>query len=127
MRIATGIRVWTIVALATVTGVPALASESCDTARGARLFAKCAVCHSIEEGSGDGVGPNLHHIIGKKIAGQQGFPYSEAMEQREGEWTLEALDRFIANPMTDMPGTMMAFAGFRKDQDRRDLICYLQK
>ena len=102
------------------------AAGTCDSDRGARLFAKCAICHSKDEAAPGGAGPNLYHVIGRKIAAQEGFPYSEAMEQREGVWSVEALDRFIASPMTDMPGTMMAFAGFKKEQDRRDLICFLQ-
>ncbi len=103
------------------------AQEECDLKRGASLFAKCAVCHANDTSSRGGVGPNLHGIIGRDIAAEAGFPYSLEMEQREGAWTIEMLDRFIANPMKDLPGTMMAFAGLRKAPDRRDLICFLQK
>lgn len=91
------------------------------------MFGKCAVCHANDQSSTGGVAPNLHDIIGRDVGGEADFPYSEAMEQREGAWTVEQLDKFIASPMTDMPGTMMAFAGFKKEQDRRDLICFLQR
>lgn len=103
------------------------AADSCDLERGARLFGKCAVCHANDQTTEGGVAPNLYHIIGRDIGGEAGFPYSAAMEAREGVWTEEALDKFVANPMTDMPGTMMAFAGFKKEQDRRDLICFLRR
>ena len=104
----------------------ALAEEACDLQRGAKLFTKCAVCHARDDSTRGGVGPNLHGIIGRSVASENGFPYSVAMEERGGEWTVEALDKFIASPMTDLPGTMMAFAGFRKEQDRRNIICYLK-
>jgi cytochrome c len=103
------------------------AGEACDLERGARMWAKCAVCHANDASSRGGVGPNLYGVIGRDIANEKDYPYSLEMEQREGTWTIEMLDRFIANPMKDLPGTMMAFAGLRKAQDRRDLICYLQQ
>ena len=107
--------------------LPAAAGETCDSERGVKLFSKCAVCHANNETSRGGVGPNLHGVIDRDIASEPDFPYSLAMEEREGVWTIEALDRFIKSPMQDLPGTMMAFAGFKKEQDRRDVICHLKQ
>lgn len=102
---------------------PSVAGD-CDLARGERLFGKCAVCHS-NNGSTGGVGPDLAGLIDRAVAAEPNYPYSQAMEDRGGTWTMETLDKFIASPMTDMPGTMMAFAGLKKAEDRRDLLCYL--
>ena len=41
-------------------------------------------------------------------------------------WTEETLDTYLKKPRTFIKGTRMAFAGIKKDQERADLIAYLQ-
>ena len=36
------------------------------------------------------------------------------------------LNKFIANPKGDIPGTAMGFAGIPKDSERADVIAYLR-
>lgn len=106
-------------------GVPADGSD-CDAERGRVLYSKCVMCHTLEEGGAHLDGPVLYGILGRRIAAAEGFAYSEALEAlRDGSWSGERLDRFLADPQFEVPGTTMAFAGLRKAQDRRDLLCYL--
>ena len=42
-------------------------------------------------------------------------------------WTLEQIYAFITNPRAALPGTSMAFAGIRSEQQRADLIAYLRE
>ncbi|WP_207802586.1 c-type cytochrome [Motiliproteus coralliicola] len=93
--------------------------------KGAKLFRLCAACHSINNGGENKIGPNLYALIGRKIATHAGFGYSDAMKEQGGNWTLERLDRFLADPGSTVKGTRMTFAGLKKDRDRADLIAYM--
>ena len=42
-------------------------------------------------------------------------------------WTEDVLLKYLENPLTFMPGTKMAFAGLKDEQDRKDLIAFLKK
>ena len=103
----------------------ALADASCDAERGEKLFRKCSICHSMDPSAPQGAGPNLHAIMGKSVASGSNFPFSQALEDKGGIWSDESLDVFLKNPMKNVPGTMMAFAGFKKEEDRKQIICHL--
>jgi cytochrome c len=96
---------------------------------GKQIFNKCAVCHTIAKGEPNKVGPNLWGIVGAKTARHTDFKYSEAMAKR-GEagivWTYEELYRYLYSPKSHVPGTKMAFAGIKKDDERANLIAYLR-
>jgi cytochrome c len=53
---------------------PALAGS--DAARGAQVFERCAMCHSADKAAGNGLGPNLFGVVGRKAASLPNFPYS---------------------------------------------------
>jgi cytochrome c len=42
-------------------------------------------------------------------------------------WTEEVLFKYLEAPLTFMPGTKMAFAGLKDEQDRKDVIAYLKQ
>src|SRR4029453_13881331 len=48
------------------------------------------------------------------------------MKSKGGKWTFEELDKFLANPRRDVPGTAMTFAGIERDRQRADVIAYLR-
>ncbi|WP_018149512.1 c-type cytochrome [Henriciella marina] len=98
-----------------------------DPSSGERAFkAKCSTCHTIDQGGGNGTGPNLHAIIGESHAHAAGFGYSSAMQATSGEtWTYESMDNWLENPSSYIRGTSMAFAGLRRDDERADVIAYL--
>lgn len=97
-----------------------------DVTNGEKQFKKCAMCHTINPGGPNRVGPNLHAIFGANKASKPGFAYSDAMKAKGGNWNEEALYEFIENPKLYVPGTKMAFAGIKKPQEIADLIAYLK-
>lgn len=92
---------------------------------GAKVFKKCATCHTTEDGGKNKVGPNLWGIVGANRAHLGDFAYSDAMKGMGGQWDLASLNEFLANPKGYLPGTKMAFAGIKKGNDRADLLVYL--
>ncbi|ESL05441.1 cytochrome c [Trypanosoma rangeli SC58] len=95
--------------------------------KGEKIFkGRAAQCHTGTKGGANGVGPNLHAIVGRKSGTVDGFVYSKANQDSGVIWTPEVLDIYLENPKKFMPGTKMAFAGIKKPQDRADLIAYLE-
>ncbi len=94
---------------------------------GAKIFKKCASCHSVGKGEAAKVGPNLFGVIGRKKGSMSGFSYSEAMKAKGGAWDIDSVNQFITKPKDFLPGTKMGFAGLKKPQDRADVILFLQK
>ncbi|MDJ0920213.1 MAG: c-type cytochrome [Henriciella sp.] len=99
---------------------------SADIARGERSFrAKCATCHTIEEGGANGTGPNLYRSLFVPKQHVEGFNYSGALAAVGGEWTYEAMDDWLRAPGRYARGTSMAFAGLNRDDERANVIAYL--
>lgn len=73
------------------------------------------------------VGPNLWGVVGRKAGSAEGFFYSPAFEELTHDWMVAELDAFLKSPAERVPGTFMAFGGIRDEQQRQDLICFLQK
>lgn len=97
-----------------------------DLARGERSFkAKCASCHTIEQGGGNGTGPNLYATMGAAKQSHAGFNYSGALASTEGDWSWERMDAWLENPSSYARGTSMAFAGLKRDDERAAMLVYL--
>ncbi|KZD08259.1 c-type cytochrome [Oceanibaculum pacificum] len=103
---------------------PLLASA--DAKAGEGLVKRCAACHSFDKGGPNKVGPNLYSIVNASKAHLDGFAYSPALAEAEGDWNYESLSKFIYSPKDYVPGTKMNFAGLKKDEDRANLIAYLR-
>jgi cytochrome c len=119
-------------AAAPATGVPALepvspllAAANVDNGR-VLAQRQCGACHSFDQGGRAGIGPNLYGIMGAKYAHAEGFNYSAALRGKQGDWTYEEMNAWLARPATWAPGTRMAFAGIGSTQQRADLIAYLR-
>ncbi len=98
-----------------------------DPAKGQTVFAKCASCHSIEQGGANGIGPNLFGIIGKPVGKHAaGFAYSSDLVGLGGTWTYELMDQWLKSPKGLVPGTKMSFAGLGNPEDRANVIAYLK-
>lgn len=98
-----------------------------DIAKGERSFkGKCASCHTIEQGGGQGTGPNLYAMINAEKEHIAGFGYSGALSNTEGTtWTYENLDAWLEAPSKYARGTNMAFAGLSRDDERANVLAYL--
>ena len=103
---------------------PLLADASGEA--GEKLFKRCASCHEVEKGGKNKVGPELWAIMGKAVAANAGFAYSDAMQALGGDWDYERMNEFLASPKGFVPGTKMSFAGLSKAKDRAALIRYLR-
>lgn len=100
-----------------------------DVELGKKAFNQCAICHTINKGEINKIGPNLWGIVNSPTAKHAGFAYSEAMKKRSSEgkiWDLESLYRYIYAPRKYIEGTKMAFSGIKNDQERANLIMYLR-
>jgi cytochrome c len=98
-----------------------------DLALGQQLIGRCQTCHTFQKGQPNGVGPNQYGLVGRKVASQEGFNYSDAMKSKGGSWDFQSLSDFLSNPQKAVPGTRMAFAGLKKPEERAALIMYINK
>jgi len=97
-----------------------------DPAKGAQVFQKCAACHTATQGGANGIGPNLHGVVGDNIAeGRGGFAFSDALKAVGGKWDFDKLNTWLTNPRKFANGTKMTFAGLSNPQDRANVIVYL--
>ena len=56
-----------------------------------------------------------------------GYNYSEANKKAEITWSEATFKDYIQNPMAKVPGTKMAFAGIKNENEIADLWAYLKQ
>ena len=99
---------------------------SADPAKGEMSFKKCASCHTIAAGGANGIGPNLHAIMGDAVGhGRAGFAFSPALAALGGKWDWATMDKWLANPRAMVSGTKMTFAGLDDGQERANLLAFI--
>jgi cytochrome c len=59
------------------------------------------------KGEGAGLGPNLWRVIGRKVASQSDFAYSEGLRRIDADWSKESVSEFLLDPQDFAPGTAM--------------------
>ncbi len=97
-----------------------------DPDHGKQIFARCGVCHSIDEGV-NRIGPSLHGVVNRAAGTIPNFNYSPANKNSGITWSQQKIFDYLNNPQAMVPGTKMTFPGLPKPQDRADLIAYLQQ
>ena len=112
---------------AAAAGAPAAAVAVGDPVKGKDVFARCGACHTNNAGGANGIGPNLHGIVGDDIGkGRGGFAFSDGLAKVGGKWDAAKLDTWLSGPAAMVPGTKMTFAGLDNAQDRANVIAYLK-
>lgn len=112
-------------ALALLAGSSLAANAAGDAKAGAQVFKRCAVCHTNDKGGGDGLGPNLFGVVGRKAATRPGFAYSAPLQKSGIVWNEATLTKWAAGPARVVPGTKMMFAGITSKKQQADVAAYL--
>ena len=106
---------------------PAAARAAGDAAKGATIFRRCLICHTIQEGAPNRVGPNLHGLFARNAGKAPGFAgYSQGLKGADFTWDDARLDEWLANPQKFIPGARMVFR-VTDEQERQDVIAYLHQ
>ena len=105
--------------------VSGTAVQAGDAVKGKVVFQRCAICHRVDKGGGNGLGPNLFGIAGRKAGTVAGFSYSPAMKNSGIVWTADKLTAYVAHPAQLVPGNRMAFAGVIDPGQQADVVAYL--
>ena len=91
---------------------------------GKDLFAKrCGGCHALDR---DKEGPRLGGVYGRAAAALYSFAYSDALKKSKIVWTQEALERWLADPDTLVPGNDMTFH-VENAEERAAIVAYLKQ
>ncbi|SVB48615.1 uncharacterized protein METZ01_LOCUS201469 [marine metagenome] len=96
-----------------------------DVDAGKKVFRKCNVCHTLEEGGKKKIGPNLFGIMGRQSGTFEGFKYSKAMKTAAVTWNVDTLTQYLSNPKAFIPGNKMAFPGIKKPEQIENVITYI--
>ena len=95
---------------------------------GGALFNRCRACHSLDPAAKPMAGPNLGRLIGRKVAGDAKFDYSPVLREAREEgrvWTLQALEKFLADPEAMFPAMWMSAQGIRDEAGRKALALFI--
>jgi len=100
---------------------------STSAAEGAKVFKKCAACHSIAEGGGNKIGPALWGVLGRLAGSVPDYKYSKAMAAHGKNWSFEEMNGFLIKPKDWIKGTKMSYAGLKKAKERAAVILYMNE
>jgi cytochrome c len=99
-----------------------------DVAAGEGVFKRlCLPCHDVGPGAKVKLGPPMNGLDGRQAGTIPGFNYSEANKNSGIKWDDASFAKYIQNPMQEMPGTRMAFAGLRNEKDIANLWAFLKQ
>tara|TARA_Y100000590_G_C15022667_1_gene751953 strand:+ start:36 stop:566 length:531 start_codon:yes stop_codon:yes gene_type:complete len=100
---------------------------SVSASEGAKVFKKCAACHSIAENGANKIGPALWGVLGRKAGSLADYKYSKAMIAHGKSWSFEEMNGFLIKPKEWIKGTKMAFAGLKNAKERAAVILYMNE
>jgi cytochrome c len=105
----------------------ALAQDAADPAAGKTSFNKCLACHAIGEGAKNKVGPELNGIDGRKSGTAADYNYSDANKNSGITWNEAQFKEYIKDPKAKIPGTKMAFAGIKSENEINNLWAFISQ
>lgn len=115
---------------ALVAALPAIAHAAApggDAAKGGNLFKqRCGVCHAVVDDGAVHPGPLLKGVVGRKAGSIPTFKYSKALRTSGLTWDRANLDKFLANPLSAVPGTFMVISVPNRIE-RQDIVAYLAR
>ena len=94
---------------------------------GAKVFKKCAACHSIVQGGANKIGPALWGVLGRTAGTIPDYKYSKAMAAYDKQWSFEEMNGFLIKPKDWIKGTKMSYAGLKNEKERAAVILYMNK
>ncbi len=94
---------------------------------GAKVFKKCAACHSIKQDGGNKIGPKLWNVMFRPVGVISDYKYSQALTSYGKEWTWEEMNGFLIKPSKWISGNKMGFAGLKNEKDRASILLYLNQ
>jgi len=100
---------------------------STSAAEGAKVFKKCAACHSIVEGGKNKIGPALWGVLGRQAGSLPDYKYSKAMAAYGKKWSFEEMNGFLIKPKDWIKGTKMSYAGLKNEKERAAVILYMNE
>ena len=98
-----------------------------DVAAGEKSFNKCRACHQVGETAKNGVCPELNGLFGRKSGSVAGYNYTDANKNSGITWDDAVFADYIKDPKAKIPGTKMAFAGIKKEDEIKDLTAFLKQ
>ena len=105
--------------------LPVLLAKA-DKDKGMASVKACTACHDLTKGGPNKVGPNLWDVVGRKMGAAPGFVYSDGFKAMgDKTWDFDSLNAWLKAPKELIKGTKMAFGGIGNDQDRANVLAYL--
>src|SRR5258705_13778796 len=116
-----------VIAAAAIVVLGTGATHAADVAKGQAAFVRqCSICHTIDKGGDNRIGPNLFGIVGRRAGTMQDFRYTNAFRTTATfEWTEGLLGPWISLPNVMVPGTAMGNFPGVSDRDKDDIVAYL--
>jgi len=94
---------------------------------GAKLFSKCARCHSLSNDRTNRSGPHLRGLFGRRVGSVGDYNYSAALRGKAFEWNEKTLFQlFDQGPEKFLPGTKMPVQRVTDSQELMQLVDYLK-
>jgi cytochrome c len=104
-----------------------LTIEPVSTSDAALTFSTaCSACHRMNDGYSHRMGPDLYHLLDRKVASAENYAaYTPALKKLGGSWNAQRLNDFLRDPQDYAPGTSMLFPGIADDKQRAELVDYV--